>query len=133
MACIEYPLCKYAHYENEALVCQTGALCPYQRYCSTLLKVIHTSAYKNCKEVKNMSNAKNVATSNPKKVEKVEVVQKDIIEKSEMCKVTYVDDLIYINFKGFGLIAKNEKGYTDPEIKVIYYGEIGEPNFKFSI
>ena len=133
MACIEYPLCKYAHYENEALVCKTGALCPYQRYCSTLLKVIHTSAYKNCKEVKNMSNVKNVATSTPKKVEKVEVVEKDFIEKSEMCKVTYVDDLIYINLKGFGLIAKNEKGYTDPEIKVIYYGEIGEPNFKFSI
>lgn len=86
-----------------------------------------------------MSNVKknteaNVNRETTKKVEIHDDIKKeDIIEKSEICKVTYVDNLIYINFKGFGLIAKNEKGITDPEIKVYYYGEVGEPNFKFRI
>ena len=86
-----------------------------------------------------MSNIKkttdaNVNRETTKKVEVQDnIKEENIIEKSEMCKVTYIDDLIYINFKGFGLITKNEKGITDPEIKVYYYGEVGEPNFKFRI
>ncbi len=84
-----------------------------------------------------MSNTKKNTNISKEPIKKVEsetnIMKEDIIEKSEMCKVTYVDDLIYINFKGFGLIAKNEKGITDPEIKVYYYGEVGEPNFKFRI
>lgn len=57
MACKEYPLCKYAFYEKQpnkmvALKCKkSNKLCAYSRYCSSLLKVIHTSAYGNC-EVK---------------------------------------------------------------------------------
>lgn len=70
----------------------------------------------------------------PKKVApSISVDKENIIEKSEMCKVTYVDDLIYINFKGFGLITKNEKGYKDPQIEVFYSGEFGKPDFKFRI
>lgn len=69
-----------------------------------------------------------------KKVENhAETKSENIIEKSEMCKVIYVDDLIYVNFKGFGLIVKNENNYNAPEIKVFYSGEIGKPNFKFRI
>ena len=83
-----------------------------------------------------MSNTKknlNKTTNQEPIKTKVTVGSDDIIEKSELCKVIYVDNLIYINFKGFGLIAKNEKGYTEPELNVFYFGEIGEPNFKFRI
>jgi hypothetical protein len=54
MACIEYPLCEYAFYEKQpnqivVLKCnKSKELCAYSRYCSRLLKVIHTSTYKNC-------------------------------------------------------------------------------------
>lgn len=50
----DYPLCKYAFYEKQpnkmmVLKCnKTNELCSYSRYCSRLLKVVHTSAYKNC-------------------------------------------------------------------------------------
>ncbi|MFR3182508.1 MAG: hypothetical protein ACLTPN_02695 [Clostridia bacterium] len=50
----EYPLCKYAFYEKQpnrmvVLKCsKSNELCAYSRYCSRLLKVIHTSAYRNC-------------------------------------------------------------------------------------
>lgn len=50
----EYPLCKYAFYEKQpnkmiVLKCsKNNKLCSYSRYCSRLLKVVHTSAYKNC-------------------------------------------------------------------------------------
>lgn len=52
--CTEYPLCKYAFYEKQpnklvVLKCsKSNELCAYSRYCSMLLKVIHTSAYVNC-------------------------------------------------------------------------------------
>ena len=55
--CTEYPLCKYAYYEkseNGLRVLNCGKnknLCTYSRYCSTLLKVIHTSAYLQCGEL----------------------------------------------------------------------------------
>ena len=86
-----------------------------------------------------MSNSKKITNPNIKREttqlaeERENISGKNIIEKSEMCKVTYVDDLIYINFKGFGLIARNEKGFSTPEIEVFYFGEIGEPDFKFRI
>lgn len=54
MACKEYPLCKYAFYEKQpnkmvVLKCnKSNELCAYSRYCSMLLKVIHTSTYENC-------------------------------------------------------------------------------------
>lgn len=54
MACEEYPLCKNAFYEkqpNNVVVLKCGLsneLCKYSRYCSTLFKIIHTSAYKGC-------------------------------------------------------------------------------------
>lgn len=54
MGCVEYPLCKNAFYEKQpnkmvVLKCKkSNELCRYSRYCSTLLKVIHTSAYKGC-------------------------------------------------------------------------------------
>lgn len=54
MACKEYPLCKYAFYQKQenklvVLKCEkSNELCAYSRYCSTLLKVIHTSNYQNC-------------------------------------------------------------------------------------
>lgn len=54
MACKEYPLCKYAFYEKQpntmvVLKCKkSNELCKYSRYCSTLFKIIHTSAYKGC-------------------------------------------------------------------------------------
>lgn len=50
----DYPLCEYAFYEKQpnkmmVLKCRkSNELCAYSRYCSMLLKVIHTSAYKNC-------------------------------------------------------------------------------------
>lgn len=53
--CKEYPLCKEAYYEKQengltVLKCKKrNGLCLYSRYCSTLLKVIHTSAYEQCK------------------------------------------------------------------------------------
>lgn len=142
MSCIEYPLCKYAHYENGALVCINGAPCSFQRYCSTLLKVIHTSAYKTCKEAKELSNSKKktyASTSvNNKDINKAdsEVVKEDkknIIEKSEICDVIYVDNLIYINFKGFGLVLPNTDHHTEPKLKVFYYGEVGSVDFKFRV
>lgn len=52
--CTEYPLCKYAYYEANkdgfmVLKCQkSNKPCAYSRYCSLLLKVIHTSAYNQC-------------------------------------------------------------------------------------
>lgn len=55
--CKEYPLCPYAYYETQkngfkTLKCKKRkGLCLYSRYCSTLLKVIHTSAYEQCKEM----------------------------------------------------------------------------------
>lgn len=54
MACKEYPLCKYAFYEKQpnkmvVLKCsKSNKLCAYSRYCSMLLKVIHTSTYESC-------------------------------------------------------------------------------------
>lgn len=54
MAYKEYPLCEYAFYEQQPnkmvmLKCnKTNGLCAYSRYCSLLLKVVHTSAYNNC-------------------------------------------------------------------------------------
>lgn len=54
MACIEYPLCKYAFYEQQenkmvVLKCsKSNELCAFSRYCSMRMKVIHTSAYENC-------------------------------------------------------------------------------------
>nr|DAQ36246.1 MAG TPA: hypothetical protein [Caudoviricetes sp.] len=55
--CKEYPLCKNAYYEKQengftVLKCkERNGLCLYSRYCSTLLKVIHTSAYEQCKDM----------------------------------------------------------------------------------
>ena len=141
MACIEYPLCKYAHYEDGALVCITGAPCAFQRYCSSLLKVIHTSAYKTCKEAKELSNSKKKTNAsafvnnnvNEANSEVFKTENKNIIEKSEICDVIYVDDLIYINFKGFGLVLPNTDHHTEPKLKVFYYGEVGSVGFKFRV
>lgn len=87
-----------------------------------------------------MSNTKKVtnATNDEVKKEPVKKVEevsekKEIIEKSEMCKVIYVDNLIYINFKGFGLVLPNDKKHTEPELEVFYYGDIGDPDFKFRV
>lgn len=52
--CKQYPLCEFAYYEKQpnkmvVLKCsKTNNLCAYSRYCSELLKVIHTSSYVNC-------------------------------------------------------------------------------------
>lgn len=54
MACKEYPLCKYAFYEIQpnklkVLKCnKSNELCAHSKYCSRMLKVIHTSTYVNC-------------------------------------------------------------------------------------
>lgn len=54
MSCKEYPLCEYAKYETNPnnmifLKCsKNNGLCVYSRYCSTLLKIIHTSSYTSC-------------------------------------------------------------------------------------
>lgn len=68
-----------------------------------------------------------------KKAEEVREKKEEIIEKSEMCKVIYVDNLIYIDFKGFGLVLPNDKKHTEPELEVFYYGDIGDPDFKFRV
>lgn len=85
---------------------------------------------------KKNSNSTNISKKNEiaKPVEKEER-KEDIgfIEKSEKCKVVYVDNLIYIDFKGFGLLLPNDKGHTEPELEVFYYGDIGDKNFKFRI
>jgi hypothetical protein len=138
MACIDYPLCKYAHYEDGALVCSTGAPCTFQRYCSTLLKVIHTSAYKTCKEAKSMDNKKKTRTKKEvfvenKNDEVVETKSNEIIEKKELCKVRYDGGFMYISFKGYGLALPNDKGHKENELYVYYSGEIGSPDFKFRI
>lgn len=50
----EYPLCPFAYYDKQknglqTLKCnKTNKLCAYSRYCSLLLKVVHTSAYMQC-------------------------------------------------------------------------------------
>ena len=50
----DYPLCRYAFYETQpnnivVLKCQkSNKICAYSRYCSMLLKVVHTEAYTNC-------------------------------------------------------------------------------------
>lgn len=49
-----YPLCQYAFYEvqnNKMLVLKckkSNELCIHSRYCSMLLKAVHTSTYKDC-------------------------------------------------------------------------------------
>ena len=54
MACNDYPLCRNAYYESQPnkliiLKCRlNNNICPYSRYCSYLLKVVHTSAYTQC-------------------------------------------------------------------------------------
>lgn len=54
MACNEYTLCKNAYYEQQPskliiLKCKADRdICPYSKYCSSLLKIIHTSAYMQC-------------------------------------------------------------------------------------
>lgn len=85
-----------------------------------------------------MSNAKkkNIVEENAPKVITEEVKEnkeKKIIEKSEICKATYNDGLIYINFKGYGLITPNVDNHKEPEIKVYYEGEIGKADFKFRV
>ena len=69
----------------------------------------------------------------PAEVKPVIEKKKEIIEKSEICKVKYSDGLIYINFKGYGLMLPNTEGHTEPEIEVFYKGEIGKANFKFRV
>ena len=131
MACIEYPLCKYAHYEKDGtILCINGRQCKFQRYCSSLLKYIHTSAYKTCEEASILSGKKKNIVQELSE-EKENKHSSDIIEKSEICKVRYDNGLMYIDFKGYGLVTttKNKKG-TD-EVTVYYSGEIGEPTFKF--
>lgn len=59
--------------------------------------------------------------------------KEEIIEKSEICKVTYVDNFIYIDFKGFGLITPNDKKHTEPELEVFYHGDIGDNDFRFRV
>lgn len=66
-------------------------------------------------------------------VEPVVENKKEIIEKSEICKVKYSNGLMYINFKGYGLMLPNTNGHTEPEIEVFYIGEIGKANFKFRV
>lgn len=66
-------------------------------------------------------------------VEPVIENKKEIIEKSEICKVKYSDGLMYINFKGYGLMLPNTEGHTEPEVEVFYNGEIGKANFKFRV
>lgn len=143
MACIDYPLCKYAHYdESGALVCETGAPCGFQRYCSTLLKVVHSSSYRTCKEAKKMDNERKstrMKRENKEKVTEVEYkeeIQKpeiEIIEKKELCKARYSDGFIYINFKGYGLVVPNSAKHDEPELEVYYDGEIGKPDFRFRV
>lgn len=61
------------------------------------------------------------------------VEKENIIEKSIMCKARYKDGLMYINFKGFGLVMPNVNNHTEPEVEVFYEGEIGKANFKYKI
>lgn len=151
MACIEYPLCKYASYgEGGALLCNRDHPCTFQKYCTTLLKNIHTSAYKNCEEAKVLSGKKkNYAKplDKEKEIKKEEIIEKkeekpnqDIIEKSEICEARCEDGLIYINFKGYGLVcpieekkAKELEAKGLDKVKVYYEGEIGKPNFRFKV
>lgn len=65
--------------------------------------------------------------------EKVEDTKNKIIEKSEICKARYADGLIYIDFKGYGLVTSNVDKHKEPELEVFYTGEIGEPDFKFRV
>ena len=150
MACIEYPLCKYAHYgKNGDLLCISGRPCTFQKYCSSLLKNIHTSSYRSCKEMNNLAKKKSVQVVQDvepiqeEEIQEIEEVQEveqnieiieDIIEHVEVCKARYDNGLMYINFKGYGLVCParmDKKGIE--EVSVYYEGEIGQPDFKFRV
>ena len=133
MACIEYPLCQYARYgEGGLLYCQDNCPCTFQRYCSSLLKNIHTSAYKSCKEASILSGKKKNFIQVIDE-EKKKQSSDDIIEKSEVCKAHFDNGLMYIDFKGYGLIASTTKKSGSGEVTVYYRGEIGTPTFKFRV
>lgn len=63
----------------------------------------------------------------------IEIIE-DIIEHVEVCKARYDNGLMYINFKGYGLVCParmDKKGIE--EVSVYYEGEIGQPDFKFRV
>ena len=91
----------------------------------------------NAKKKTSIVQHEDVETDNQKiqvvEDEVTENKKKNIIEKSEICEARYNDGLIYINFKGYGLITPNINNHKESQIEVFYEGEIGTADFKFRV
>ena len=60
-------------------------------------------------------------------------MEKKIKKESKICPAKYINNMVYIDFDGFGISVENKLGLNSEKIKVLYQGQIGEPSFQFEI
>ena len=53
--------------------------------------------------------------------------------KNKVCDATYINNNIYIELFGYGLVTKNLHNFTTAKVNVAYSGKIGKRDFQYEI